>query len=116
MTMEPVCWANDQWGVGPLGLEAFEKGYAIEASRLCEIIRASSGNDYYFWPYHLASEEEWVDVPAFLEAFEFGMKLFGHRLIPETMLRTTLMSKAARMDMDALWEWGALTKSAAPLN
>lgn len=74
-----MSYQNSQWAVTEYGLEtvAPEARYEIEASRLTETTKR--GDDtFYEWPVHLA-EKEWVDLGAFIQAFEKALELHKDR-------------------------------------
>ena len=68
----PVHFTNAQWAVTGFGLEYLggERAYAVEGRRLCEML-----GGLYDWPLHMAGKP-WVDVEAFLEAFEHALRRF----------------------------------------
>ena len=68
----PVHFTNAQWAVTGFGLEYLggEGAYAVEGQRMCEML-----GDLYDWPLHMAGKP-WVDVEAFLEAFEHALRRF----------------------------------------
>jgi hypothetical protein len=70
----PVHFINRQWAVTGYGLECVEPGsrYEAEGSRMNEM---RPGTDLYDWPVHMA-EKEWVDLEAFIEAFEQALRLY----------------------------------------
>jgi len=67
-----VYFTNAQWAVTSFGLEYLggEGAYAVEGRRMCEML-----GDLYDWPLHMAGKP-WVDVEAFLEAFEHALRRF----------------------------------------
>jgi hypothetical protein len=71
-TTPPVHFTNAQWAVTSFGLEHLggEGAYAVEGQRMCEML-----GDLYDWPLHMAGKP-WVDVEAFLEAFEHALQRF----------------------------------------
>ncbi len=71
----PVHFINRQWAVTSYGLEAIDRAaprYEAEGCRMNEI---RPGSDLYDWPVHMA-EKDWVDLPAFIEAFEHALRLY----------------------------------------
>jgi hypothetical protein len=73
----PIRFANSQWAVTSYGLECLTSYYPIEAARLTETRPGT--RDMYDWPPHMA-EKEWVNVPAFIEAFGQALRIHieGH--------------------------------------
>ena len=70
---------NHQWKVTPVGLISLNKGdgYQIDASRLTEITHR--GCIAYDWPVRMA-EQSWVDLDAFVEAFQRALIHHGDKL------------------------------------
>lgn len=65
----PIYFKNKQWAVTGYGIEELKSGegaYRIEADGL---VKRRLGEECYDWPLHMASKR-WVDVEAFLEAFD----------------------------------------------
>ena len=91
----PILFANGQWAVTRYGLECLTSNYPIEAKRLTE--RGPGGRaEMYDWPPHLA-EKEWVDVPAFLEAFQEALRVhaWGHPQVDcwaKTLRKTNMIA------------------------
>ena len=80
--MEGSLFKNHQWEVTKYGLEARkpEAPYEIKASRLVEATTRANG-EFYDWPVHMA-EKNWVDLNAFVEAFQEAIRAHSGRYSP----------------------------------
>lgn len=69
-----MSFENHQWAVTRVGLEVKkpEPEYVIYAERLTETTERG-GDIYYDWPVHMA-EKTWVNIEAFIEAFQKALK------------------------------------------
>ena len=91
-----MIFKNHQWEVTPVGLISLGKndGYQIDASRLTEVTYRDC--IVYEWPIRMA-EQNWVDLDAFVEAFQRA--LVHHRSkLPTEISRKILAAsvKSAR--------------------
>jgi hypothetical protein len=70
-----VLFQNRQWSVTDYGLECVQRSweYWIAARRLLTTTGSGHGT-LYDWPVHLALKK-WVDIEAFIEAFEKALEL-----------------------------------------
>lgn len=82
---------NWQWAVTDYGIEAIEgaespsisgitPNYILEANRLVETTKRF-GESLYDWPVHMA-EKTWVDIDAFIGAFENALETHKERYTP----------------------------------
>lgn len=66
-------------------METIEDGYTppyhIEESRLTEVAKCPNGS-VYNWPRHMA-KKRWVDIEAFIEAFDKALELHKGRISPK---------------------------------
>lgn len=95
---QPVYFANSQWAVTAYGLECLERGapYAAEGSRMNE---TRPGSDLYDWPLHMA-EKSWVDIEAFIQAFETALHRFCPKDFDEKLFARTA-TQARQLNRDA---------------
>jgi len=84
-----ILFSNLQWQVTRSWLEA-RKGqpyYPIEKKRLLKTCQYT-GETLYDWPLHMA-EKGWVNLGAFMEAFEFAVRHHYPQKLDEDMLQRT---------------------------
>ena len=88
-------FSNDQWKVTADGLETIEQraGYFIATRRLTETTD-QEGVPCYDWPLQMAAKT-WVDLPAFLEAFEEALRIHAGSYSPP--LDPTMLALSARL-------------------
>ncbi len=78
------------------GLECVNGRYDIEASRLTE---ATIDATIYDWPFHMA-EKEWLDYPAFVEAFAKALTIHNRKCgaaNPERLAQAVLIGAKRNM-------------------
>jgi hypothetical protein len=77
-----VLFQNHQWAVTDYGMESVKPGapyhYHFSADRLLEPVGLRDG--LYGWPRHMA-RKPWVDVDAFIEAFEKAIDIHCGRYL-----------------------------------
>jgi hypothetical protein len=76
-------YQNHQWKVTELGIESLSPDfdYEVEAERLLEVAERN-GETLYDLPVHMA-EKCWVDIEAFIAAFEKALAIHASRYKPE---------------------------------
>lgn len=87
-----INFSNHQWTVDLDGIEGNpETGrYFIELDRI-DATTERRGVTYYDFPIHLA-EKEWVDIDAFIAAFEYALRSWANLVgeaVDEAMLAAT---------------------------
>jgi hypothetical protein len=85
---------NNQWKVTDYGMEGAGEysWYHFNAERLVEDQNNDNRGRYYDWPLHMA-EKTWIDIEAFISAFEEALKIHKARLpqpVDPTILRASL--------------------------
>jgi len=78
-------YQNHQWAVTDDGIESVEPAptYYIAASRLTEMGGAGE-HVLYDWPV-LMAEKTWVDIAAFIQAFEKALEIHAGNSLPLLM-------------------------------
>ena len=89
----PIYFVNEQWAVTAYGIECLDDYYVIEADRLDE---RRLGSDRPNWIEHMAGKN-WVDLPAFIEAFRFAIR--QHRRRYETAVTDDQIAAACAAAM-----------------
>lgn len=76
-----VLFKNSQWVVTDTHVQSVKPApdYHFEIGRLTEAERAPG--ETYDWPVHMA-EKTWVDIEAFIEAFEQGLTIHTGKYKP----------------------------------
>lgn len=94
----PVHFKNEQWAVTGYGVESVppEVDYHFDASRISELTH--KGPSQFYWPVHMA-EKTWVDIEAFIEAFNQAIAIHAGRYSPaiDPTLLATSLSEARRI-------------------
>ncbi len=98
--MRAILFQNGQWIVDEDGVttaEDAESEYWFEADRLLETT-TRGGTTYYDWPVHMA-EKTWVDIEAFIEAFEKALELLEgkYKWPVDTAMLTASLGVARRI-------------------
>jgi hypothetical protein len=72
--VDPIYYQNRQWAVTRYGIENVAGPYHYYISKAD--FKKQMGSGEYGWPHHMAGKN-WVDQPAFLDAFERACERFG---------------------------------------
>lgn len=101
-----VPFRNHQWSVTSLGVEGLGSRayYVVDEDRLLKTTNYGSG-DMYDWPIHMA-EKRWVDIEAFIEAFEKALDLHGYSKdvdparLAESVARARIKARRTAQELD----------------
>jgi hypothetical protein len=91
-----IWFENHQWSVTDYGVESVRPAapyYHFNKERLLET--GNLAGEMYDWPVHMA-EKTWVDIEAFIEAFEKALDLHGYRAKVDQAMLTKSLARARK--------------------